>query len=85
MKQFLLGAIMMAFWVAGLFFFRFWKETKDRLFVIFALAFWVLAINQIGFVYVKEEHEAHTYFYLVHLLAFILILIAIADKNRSNK
>lgn len=49
MREFLLGAIMMAFLVVGLFFLRFWKETQDRLFSIFAIAFWILAINQIGF------------------------------------
>ena len=39
MQQFLTGLTAMACWVAALFFFRFWHESKDRLFVMFAIAF----------------------------------------------
>jgi hypothetical protein len=43
---FLSGAITMGCATAGLFFLRFWKRTRDRLFIAFALAFWLLAIGQ---------------------------------------
>ena len=36
---FLTGAGTMGFVVAAVFFFRFWHETRDRLFVLFAIAF----------------------------------------------
>ncbi len=85
MNHFMLGAIMMCYLVAGVFFLRFWRETRDRLFIMFSVAFWLLALNQVGFVFVAEGSEARGYSYLVRLLAFILILIAIADKNRSAK
>ena len=43
---FLSGAVAAAFVVAGLFFLRFWKRTRDGLFVAFALAFWLLGLTQ---------------------------------------
>ena len=43
---FLSGAVAVAFVVAGLFFLRFWKRTRDGLFVAFALAFWLLGLTQ---------------------------------------
>ena len=85
MTQFMSGAIMMACFVAGLFFFRFWRESRDRLFAIFAVAFWVLGANRIGFIFVDEAEEARTLLYVVRLLAFLLILAAIIDKNRARK
>jgi hypothetical protein len=79
----LAGMIAMGFAVAGLFFFRFWSETHDRLFVFFALAFFVLSANRIALAFVVREDEIHTMLYWVRFLAFLFILIAIIDKNRS--
>ena len=84
MNQIIMGALAMAFGVAGLFFLRFWKETHDRLFAFFALSFFVMAANRV--LLASAVHDGHTgYFYWVRLLAFGLILIAILDKNRSRK
>jgi hypothetical protein len=85
MDNFLRGAITMGFVVAGLFFLRFWKETRDRLFAAFALAFFVLAVNRFLLALVANVHEESTFLYLVRLLAFVIILIAIVDKNLSRK
>jgi Family of unknown function (DUF5985) len=83
LNTFLSGAITMCYLVAGLFFLRFWRGTRDRLFVAFALAFWLLGINQLGFIFAEEGTEARSYFYVIRLLGFVLILIGIADKNRA--
>jgi hypothetical protein len=86
MREFLLGATTMGFWVAGLFFLRFWLQTHDRLFAIFALAFWILGINRFVFLLLIQADEASSLpLYVVRLLAFSLILVAILDKNRSKK
>lgn len=84
-NNYLSGAIMMCFLVAGLFFLRFWRETRDRLFIMFSLAFSLLGLNQLGFIFSEEGSDTRSYFYLIRLLAFILILIAIGDKNRSRR
>jgi peptidoglycan/LPS O-acetylase OafA/YrhL len=84
MASFIGGAICLAYLVAALFFLRFWKETQDRLFAMFAIAFVVLSANRALLVYLREVHEAHSWLYLVRLLAYLLILGAILDKNRRK-
>jgi hypothetical protein len=78
------GAITMGYAVAGLFFLRFWRETRDRLFLIFAGAFWVLGLQRLALGFSRDMVEDHTGLYLVRLFAFLLILGAIVDKNRST-
>jgi hypothetical protein len=77
------GAIAMGYGVAGLFFLRFWRETRDRLFLIFAGAFWILGLQRLALAFSRDMAEDHTGLYLVRLFAFLLILGAIVDKNRS--
>jgi hypothetical protein len=84
MQSVALGALVMASAVAGLFFLRFWRETRDRLFAMFALAFWVLGVNWLGLA-LSEQPETRTFFYVLRLLAFVLILVAIVDKNRAAR
>ena len=79
-----MGAIAMAYGVAGLFFLRFWKETRDRLFAIFALAFWLLGLVRVALAFTGHTSEAATWLYWVRLLSYLLILAAIVDKNRSR-
>ena len=83
-NRFLLGALVMACFAAGLFFLRFWRKSHDRLFILFAIAFWVLGVNRVGLTFVEAD-ETRTYLYMVRLLAFLIILIAIVDKNRARK
>jgi hypothetical protein len=83
MIQMLLGALVTASFVVGLFFARFWRDTHDRLFLMFALAFWVLAANWLG-LGLTEKPEARTFFYVLRLIAFALIIVAIIDKNRQG-
>jgi hypothetical protein len=77
------GAIIMAYLVAGLYFLRFWKESADRLFMIFGIAFWVLGGQRILLFALAGNDQAHPFIYGVRLLAFLLILGAILDKNRT--
>ena len=115
-----MGAIAMASAVVALFFVRFWRETGDRLFAIFALAFLLLGITRFGLAMSREAvaqegrppspatdavpaatnvgddqpseaargdqklpiEEVQTHWYWVRLTAFLLILVAIIDKNR---
>jgi hypothetical protein len=85
MEQFLTGANAMAFTVAGLFFLRFWRTTHDRLFLTFALAFWVLGIARVGLVLFRGATEYHIAFYLLRLAAYLLIAYAILEKNWQTK
>ena len=84
LNQFLHGAIMISFVLGGLFFLQFWKKTRDRLFAIFAIAFFVLSTERILLALTNPTDENRWYVYLVRLFAFVLIIIAIIDKNRSK-
>ena len=44
--DFLSGAITLGFLVAALFFLRFWRRTRDNLFLAFAAAFALLGLGQ---------------------------------------
>lgn len=85
MNQLLLGAIAMANLIIGLFFLRFWKQTRDRFFLFFAVAFSLEGINRALLGLNTGLNENEPIFYLVRFLSFILILIAIVDKNRISK
>ena len=85
MQDLLSGAIMMGYLVAGLYFLKFWKGTSDRLFLIFAIALWLLAVQRTLLSLLSGVPEAHIYLYVVRLLAFVLIIAAIVDKNRASR
>lgn len=83
MAEFLSGMIGAAYLIVGLFFLRFWRNTGDRLFAFFAAAFWILALQRVILAFFDTTVENVAYVYLVRLVAFSLILIAIIDKNRK--
>ncbi|HJT75790.1 MAG TPA: DUF5985 family protein [Gemmataceae bacterium] len=86
MDQFLIGAIAMGFGVAALCFLRFWRQTRDRLFALFALALLILAVNRVGLaIFAAPYGFRGDHIYWVRFAAFLLILVAIVDKNRSRK
>jgi hypothetical protein len=84
MEQFMMGAIAMASVIVAIFFLRFWRDTGDRLFAMFSLSFFLLGLTRVGLAMSPEPTfaEGHTHWYWARLAAFILILVAIADKNR---
>jgi hypothetical protein len=84
-EAFLMGTIAMACFVAGLFFLRFWRDTRDRLFVIFAMAFWLLGLTRLLLAWAANQSETQNhYLYWLRFAAFALILFAIVDKNRPR-
>lgn len=78
------GLLVMGYAVAGLFFLRFWRETRDRLFGIFAGAFWLLALQRLLLALFQNPNDEQVWLYGIRLLAFVLILFAIVDKNRGG-
>jgi len=84
LKPFISGAISMACFAIALFLFRFWRRTSDRLFLMFGAAFLLMMTERIILVTIGWSHEFAPYVYVVRLLAFLLIIAAIADKNRKG-
>jgi hypothetical protein len=83
MHQFLLGVAFTLSSIIGLIFLRFWHRAGDRLFLCFAVSFWLLGANWFALAIVRES-EPHTLLYLVRLMAFALLLTGIWDKNRAR-
>jgi uncharacterized protein DUF5985 len=81
--SFIYGATALAAGAIALFFLRFWKETGDRLFLLFSVAFVVLAANRIALATFHVATENVSYLYALRLVAFGLIAAAVVDKNRS--
>lgn len=81
--DFLSGAVSLGFIVCALFFLRFWRRTRDGLFMAFALAFSLLGLGQAILALANIPTEERGSIYLIRLAAFALILFAILRKNRS--
>jgi uncharacterized membrane protein len=80
MIDFLSGATAMGFLISGVFFFRFWQRTGDVLFVAFGVAFLLLSLNHLLLV-IWTPREEQSWAYLLRLLAFGLIIVAVIGKN----
>jgi hypothetical protein len=85
LHTFLNGALTATSVVAAIFFLRYWHLTRDRFFVLFAAAFLALAGNWAVLASMSPTAEGQHWIYLLRLLAFLLILTAIIDKNRSER
>ncbi|HEX3890690.1 MAG TPA: DUF5985 family protein [Verrucomicrobiae bacterium] len=79
--DFIKGAIAMAFLIVASFFFRFWRESRDRLFGFFAAAFFLMAVNRPVLVFLGEDNDTNLTPYLIRLASYAIIIIAIVDKN----
>jgi uncharacterized membrane protein HdeD (DUF308 family) len=83
-NAFLLGVIATSSLTAGVFFLRFWRDTRDLLFLAFAVAFLIEAVNRAAILLVEQPNEGTPWIYIVRLFAFLLILAAIVNKNRGT-
>ena len=81
---FVFGVLAALSLVCGLFFLRYWRSSGDRFFSFFAIAFWALGANWALLVGRDPADEYAPYFYLLRLVAFLLILTGIVDKNRRS-
>lgn len=81
--DFLAGAVTLGFFASALFFLRFWKRSRDELFISFAVAFALLGVCQAVLALANIPEEERSSLYLIRLLAFAVILFGIIRKNRS--
>lgn len=85
LAQFIHGATMSANLLVSLYFLRFWRETRDRLFAGFSVAFLIFAVNRILLSVLHTENEARTFVYVLRLIGFLLIIAVVIDKNRPSR
>jgi uncharacterized membrane protein HdeD (DUF308 family) len=80
---FLLGVIATASVTAGIFFLRYWRDTRDQLFLAFAVAFLIEGCNRTAMLLLQQPNEGRPWVYPVRFFAFLLILAGIVNKNRN--
>jgi uncharacterized membrane protein HdeD (DUF308 family) len=82
--SFLLGVVVTTWFIAGVFFLKFWRDTRDSLFLSFSIAFLIEGVNRTGLLFSAHPNEASPWVYVVRLIAFFLILAAIVKKNYAS-
>ncbi len=82
--DFLSGAVALGFATCALFFLRFWKKTREGLFLAFALAFLLFGVGQTILAIGNIPTEERGSIYLIRLAANLLILTAIYRENRAR-
>jgi len=85
LDEFLAGAIVMGFGVAAVMFLKFWKRTRELLFLAFAGSFLLLGVTQALLTLADFQDDTRSRIYLLRLAAFLLILFAMAWQNRRRK
>jgi hypothetical protein len=77
------GALTALYAVIALYFFKFKVRSGDRLFTLFATAFLILSGQRLVLTVAREWGENSAWLYGMRLLAFVIIVYAIIDKNRA--
>lgn len=81
---FLQGVSATAALVSGLFFLRFWRDSRDPLFMFFGAAFWLLALSWSLLAFFSPTEETRPYIYGMRLIAFALMIVGMIAKNRQT-
>jgi hypothetical protein len=79
--DFMSGALTVTYFLAAVFFLRFWRRIRDRLFLAFAIAFALFGLNQALVFLLEVYSETYSILYALRVLGFLAILAAIVDKN----
>src|SRR5580704_1735731 len=82
---FVLGALAVMFLIAGVFFLRFWRESRDSFFLAFAVSFLIRGLNSAQPVFMDRPSVGSPLYYLVDVCSSLLILVAILKKNLGEK
>jgi hypothetical protein len=81
----LMGAVAMASFVAMLFFLRYWRQTADAFFLLFAVSFGIDAATRAMLAVWRLPEDTEPLVYLLRLVTFVLIIVAIVHKNRPAR
>jgi len=82
---FLIGVIATSSVTAGFFFLKFWKTTRDSLFLAFGASLLIEGLNRCAVLFVQKPNEGSPWIDLVRLLSVLLILVAILRKNLGDR
>jgi len=84
MNGILMGATASLSLVIGLFFLHFWRKTHDRFFLFLSISFVLQAVDRLlqGNDWMPDELSMQ---YAVRLAAYMLIIVAVLDKNKLHR
>ena len=85
LEQFLSGAVVMGFATACLLFLKYYRRTRQKLFITFAASFFLLDVNYAWLAITHIPVEERSPLFLVRLLAFALIIVAIFQSNKDKR
>jgi len=78
------GAVIMASFTISLFFLKFWKNTRDRFFLYFAISFLLDGICRITLAATANANDYDPVVYTIRLISFLVIIYAIFEKNNAR-
>lgn len=84
-EGFFLGVIATSTLACGLIFLKFWRKTRDPLFMAFAASFLIEGLNRAAILSSEKPNEHGTWTYIIRLLSFALIIAAILKKNYPGR
>ena len=84
-EYFLIGVLAALCIVAALFFLKFWRKTRDALFLAFSASFLIRGFNDASRTTMQHPNQASPWSFLVGLASSLLIVIAIVSKNVGRK
>lgn len=84
-EAFLLGVVVTTTITAAVFFLKFWRKTRDQLFLAFAAAFFMEGCNRFAALFSETPNEREPWSYVVRMISFLLIVWAIIRKNYSGR
>jgi hypothetical protein len=82
---FLQGISSMGAYMSGVFFLRFWRDSRDPLFACFGGAFVLLGLSWTLLGLLGPAEDTRPYIYGLRLVAFALIVLGTVAKNRGRR
>lgn len=81
---FLLGFIVACSLVAGLFFFKFWRATRDPIFLAFLVFFVAQGCTNAAILSLEHPNKGNAIVFTFRLLSVLVVLGAILWKNLAK-
>lgn len=86
MSDFLQGATFLASLAVAVLFLRFWRQSREPLFAVFAGAFAVFALNRVALAVLDDSDEEHRlWVYVSRAVVFALIAGAVINQNLRRR
>lgn len=86
MSDFLQGATFLGSLAVALFFLKFWRQSREPLFGIFAIAFAVFAVNRVFLVLLgDDDDDRRLWVYASRAAVFAMIAGAVLHQNLRRR